>query len=89
MKTPEKGAQQMFDANGDYIYEHDLEAGQWDGHSYDCSFPTLPCDCEAAFSDFNSWAWIDEDDNFHEFLEDEDVDQEDDWVDFFTYVEGR
>lgn len=77
----------MFDADGDYIYEHDLDAGQWDGHSYDCSFPYAACDCEGVEAGL---AWIDEDGDFHEdFLDEDEYDDSEEWIDFFTYVEGR
>lgn len=76
----------MFDANGDYIFEHDLDSGQWDGHSYDCSFPHAPCDCEGPEVGL---AWIDEDGNFHDSFEDEMDEDFEDWLDLATYVEGR
>lgn len=79
----------MFDADGDFIYEHDLENGLWDGHSYDCSFPETPCNCSLAISD--DWTWIDEEGDFHDnLLDNEDFEESDaDWVDFYTYVDGR
>ena len=79
----------MFNADGDYIYEHDLESGDWDGHSYDCSFPNAPCDCEGP--EFGL-AWIDEEGDFHaNFLDDDEEEFEDvdDWIDYATYVDGR
>lgn len=76
----------MFDADGEFIYEHDLENGLWDGHSYDCSSPSYPCDCEGPGLAFS---WIDEDDEFHEGFYADDEDDIEAWVDYATYVDGR
>lgn len=78
----------MFDANGDFIFEHDLEAGSWDGHDYDCLSPFDACSCLGAEAGLS---WIDENGDFHnDFLDDEESDDySDEWIDFFTYVEGR
>lgn len=88
----------MFDEEGDFLYEHDLEDGLWDGHSYDCSSPTMTCDCGNGDGEFYvglTWNWIDEEGNFHDGLEDEDYDDvlndddSDSWTDLATYVHGR
>ena len=85
----------MFDADGDFLYEHDLEAGLWDGHSYDCSSPSFPCDC-GDFEDLDEdvhfgLSWIDEDGNFHDGSDeyDDDVEEDDVWTDLATYIHGR
>lgn len=72
----------MFDSNGDYVYEHDLESGAWDGHSYDCPSPSRPCACDPEAG----LAWLntpDEDD-----AEDAD-DFEADAIDYATYISSR
>lgn len=86
----------MFDADGEFIYEHDLEAGLWDGHSYDCSSPVAPCDCgdaeDLSEDVYFGLSWIDEDGDFHDGLdeyEDSDLDDEDVWTDLATYIHGR
>ena len=75
----------MFDADGEFIYEHDLDEGLWDGHSADCSSPFAACDCEGPEMAFS---WIDEDDVFHDGL-DYDQDDLDDVYDYYAYVDGR
>ena len=85
----------MFDADGEFIYEHDLEAGLWDGHGYDCSSPVAPCDCqtedEEGLETFLGFSWIDEDGNFHDGSDEIDdvLDDDEIWTDLATYVDGR
>lgn len=86
----------MFDADGDFVYEHDLEAGLWDGHGYDCSSPAAPCDCDTTTSledEPFGMAFIDEDGNFYDGLEDDDfedvLDDDDLWADLAAYHHGR
>lgn len=83
----------MFDADGEFIYEHDLEAGLWDGHGYDCSSPVAPCDCGDFLDEDEPFglAWVDEDgnffdgsDDFYDVLDDYEV-----WADLATYHDGR
>jgi hypothetical protein len=82
----------VFDADGDFIYEHDLEAGLWDGHGYDCSSPAAPCDCgdltDLDESEAFGLAWLDEDGNFFDGLDELD-DDDDIWTDLATYHYGR
>lgn len=79
----------MFDANGDFIYDHDLESGLWDQHSYGCSLPVAPCDC-GDLTDFG-FSWIDDEGDFHEGFEyaDDILDDDDAWIDLHTYQTGR
>lgn len=85
----------MFDADGEFIYEHDLESGLWDGHSYDCSSPVAPCDCgdpeDLDEDEPFGLAWLDEDGNFFDGSDDFDDVLDDDaaWTDLDTYISGR
>lgn len=63
----------MFDTNGSFIHDHDLEAGVWDGHSYDCLATAARCIC---FDEVAELAEADDDD--HE-----------PWIDYATYLLGR
>ncbi len=75
----------LFDEDGDFVADHDLEAGLWTGHGYDCASPFAACDCGGPEFGFS---WIDEEDQFHEGFEayDEDVES---WLDYATYIESR
>lgn len=64
----------MFDSKGDFLHEHDLEAGFWDQHGYDCPTPADDCVC-------------DDSDLF--ILDAEDDFDADDWTDLATYFAGR
>lgn len=85
----------MFDADGEFIYDHDLEAGAWDGHGYDCSSPAAACDCDPTFLDDEEpfgLAWLDEDGNFHDGSDemmDDVLDDAEIWTDLDTYARGR
>lgn len=79
----------MFDADGEFIYEHDL--GLWDGHGYDCSSPVAPCDCWDDEDEPFGLAWLDEDGNFFDGSDDFDdvLDDVEIWNDLATYHDGR
>lgn len=86
----------LFDSDGDFLVDHDLEAGLWDHHGYDCSSPSLPCDCgdlTDLLDEPFGLAWLDEDGNFFDGMDDDDIDDvlDDDsiWTDLATYHHGR
>lgn len=76
----------MFDANGEFMFDHDLESGVWDGHSYDCGSPDLSCSCdpEAGLAWLNADSADDDDDAQDDFEDEEAV-----WLDYYEYLTGR